>query len=94
VYRLQLMNTTERVQHYRIRASGLEGLRTDIDATVIAVDPAEARWVPVAARVAPETAAAAGRGSHPIDFTVERIVDTPDDTARSVVERSTFVVPR
>jgi hypothetical protein len=88
------MNTTERVQHYRIGVSGLAGMRTDFDGTVVTVDPAQARWVPVAARVAPETAAAAGRGSHPIDFTVERIVDTPADSPRSVVEHSTFVVPR
>jgi cytochrome c oxidase accessory protein FixG len=94
VYRLQLMNTTERVQRYRIQAGGLEGLRTDLGDTVIAVDPAQARWVPVAARVAPEVATGAGRGSHPIDFTVERLVDTPADAPRSVVERSTFVVPR
>jgi len=91
---LQVMNTTERVQRYRIQASGLAGMRTDLGDTVIAVDPAEARWVPMAARVAPETAAAAGRGSHPIEFTIERLVDTPADTPRSVVERSTFVVPR
>jgi len=94
VYRLQVMNTTERVQRYRIGVSGLVGMRTDFDGTVVTVDPAQARWVPVAARVAPETAAAAGRGSHPIDFTVERIVDTPADSPRSVVEHSTFVVPR
>ena len=61
---------------------------------MIAVDPAQARWVPVAARVAPEVAAAAGRGSHPIEFTVERLVDTPADAPKSLVEHSTFVVPR
>ncbi len=94
VYRLQVMNTTERVQHYRIGVGGLAGMRTDLDGTSIEVDPAQARWVPVAVRVAPETATAAGRGSHPIDFTVERIVDTPADSPHSVVEHSTFVVPR
>jgi len=94
VYRLQVMNTTERVQRYRIGVGGLAGMRTDFDGTVVTVDPAQARWVPVAARVAPETAAAAGRGSHPIDFTVERLVDTPADSPHSVVEHSTFVVPR
>ncbi|MDO8418613.1 MAG: cytochrome c oxidase accessory protein CcoG, partial [Rubrivivax sp.] len=39
VYRLQLMNTTERVQRYRIQVSGLAGIRTDLGDTVIAVDP-------------------------------------------------------
>jgi hypothetical protein len=50
--------------------------------------------VPLAARVSPEAAAAAGRGSHAIEFTVERIEDSAADAPRVVVERSTFVVPR
>jgi len=94
VYRLQLMNTTEQLQRYRIRIAGLAGLQTDLGDTVIAVDPAATRWVPVAARVPPESAAAAGRGSHTIEFTVERIEDSAADASRAVVERSTFVVPR
>jgi cytochrome c oxidase accessory protein FixG len=94
VYRLQLMNTTEQQQRYRIRIAGLAGLQTDLGDTVIAVDPAATRWVPVAARVPPESAAAAGRGSHTIEFTVERIEDSAADAPRAVVERSTFVVPR
>ena len=94
VYRLQLMNTTEQLQRYRIRIAGLAGLQTDLGDTVIAVDPAATRWVPVAARVPPESAAAAGRGSHTIEFTVERIEDSAADAPRAVVERSTFVVPR
>jgi cytochrome c oxidase accessory protein FixG len=94
VYRLQLMNTTERLQRYRIRATGLPGLQTDLADTVIAVDAAASRWVPLAARVPPEAAAAAGRGSHAIEFTVERIEDSAADAPRAVVERSTFVVPR
>ncbi len=93
VYRLQLMNTTEQLQRYRIGASGLNGMRTDLQDTVV-VDPAAARWVPVAVRVPPEVAAAAGRGSHPIDFIVERIELAPADKSRTQVERSTFVVPR
>ncbi|MBE0549837.1 MAG: cytochrome c oxidase accessory protein CcoG [Rubrivivax sp.] len=59
VYRLQLMNTTEQLQRYRIAAAGLDGMRTDLQDTVV-VDPAAARWVPVAVRVPPEVAAAAG----------------------------------
>jgi cytochrome c oxidase accessory protein FixG len=94
VYRLQLMNTTEQLQRYRIRAAGLPGLQTDLGDTVVAVDPAATRWVPLAARVPPEAAATAGRGSHAIEFTVERIEDRASDAPRTVVERSTFVVPR
>ena len=94
VYRLQLMNTTEQLQRYRIRATGLPGMQTDVGDTVVAVDPAATRWVPLAARVPPEAAAAAGRGSHAIEFTVERIEDSAAATPHAVVERSTFVVPR
>ncbi|WP_370873502.1 cytochrome c oxidase accessory protein CcoG [Hydrogenophaga sp.] len=93
VYRLQLMNTTEQLQRYRIGAAGLDGMRTDLQDTV-AVDPAAARWVPVAVRVPPAVAAAAGRGSHPIEFIVERIEQAAAGKPRTVVERSTFVVPR
>ncbi len=93
VYRLQLMNTTEQVQRYRIAASGLDGMRLDLQDSV-AVEAAAARWVPVALRVPPEVAAAAGRGSHPIDFIVERIEPAPAGKPHTLVERSTFVVPR
>jgi len=58
------------------------------------VEAAAARWVPVAVRVPPEVAAAAGRGAHAIDFIVERIEPTPTGKPRTLVERSTFVVPR
>ena len=93
VYSLQLMNTTEQVQRYRIAASGLDGMRLDLQDSV-AVEAAAARWVPVALRVPPEVAAAAGRGSHPIDFIVERIEPAPAGKPHTLVERSTFVVPR
>ena len=56
VYRLQVMNATEAPQRYRIAVSGLAGMRRRIRGeTVVAVDPAEARWVPVAVQVAAET---------------------------------------
>jgi len=92
VYRLQIMNATERVQTYRIEARGLPGLRSGA-AQPVTVAPAEARWVVVALRVPPEGAAAAGAGSHRIEFVVERSAEGADASA-SVVERSTFVVPR
>ena len=56
----------------------------------LTVAPAEARWVTVAARVAPEVAAAAGAGVHPIHFRIQRLGE--DDDAAD--EKSTFVVPR
>ncbi len=100
VYRLQIMNATERVQRYRIAATGLQGLQTDrVDSVEVA--PAEARWVPVAVRVPPHSAEAAGAGSHPLQFTVERLGEGHGaddggrgDSKRQVVEKSTFIVPR
>jgi hypothetical protein len=59
----------------------------------LSVGPIEARWVSVALRVPPETVARTERGAHEIHFTVERQGQSPQE-ARSVREKSTFVVPR
>ncbi len=93
VYRLQIMNTTERAQHYRIRAAGLPEIRADLQGDVV-VESAQARWVPVALRVPPQVADAAGPGVHHIDFIVERVEDAGGDTTSTQTEKSTFVVPR
>jgi IG-like fold at C-terminal of FixG, putative oxidoreductase len=55
VYRLQIMNTTERPQRYRISADGLPGLKV-LDARPVQVAPTEAQWVSVTLRVPPQTA--------------------------------------
>jgi cytochrome c oxidase accessory protein FixG len=93
VYRLQIMNATEQLQHYRIAATGLPQLATDQKGD-IAIDPAQARWVAVAVRVPPDVASRAGAGTHTIQFTVERMPGQPDEVLRAVVEKSTFMVPR
>ncbi|MDP2007637.1 MAG: cytochrome c oxidase accessory protein CcoG [Rubrivivax sp.] len=93
VYGLQIMNATEQVQRYRITTTGLPQVTTDLQGDIV-VDPAQARWVAVAVRVPPEAAAEAGAGTHTIQFTVERIPGQPGETLRSVVEKSTFMVPR
>ena len=93
VYRLQIMNATERVQRYRISAEGLAGIITDLAADV-SVQPAEARWVPVALRVPPEAAQAAGSGAHVVRFQVERLAEADGGASRTLAEKSTFLVPR
>jgi cytochrome c oxidase accessory protein FixG len=93
VYRLQIMNTTETVQRYRIAATGLPAMATDLKGNV-SIDPAQAMWVAVAVRVPPDAAAAAGAGSHPIAFAVERLPEPVGTDSRTVVEKSTFMVPR
>jgi cytochrome c oxidase accessory protein FixG len=93
VYRVQLMNTTELEQIYRIRASGLPGMVSNVRRDV-RVGPAQALWEPMAVRVPPQAGAAAGPGSHAIEFVVERVEGPPTGPPSSVAEKSTFVVPR
>jgi cytochrome c oxidase accessory protein FixG len=92
VYRLQIMNATEQVQRYRVSADGLPGLHLR-DAAEIEVLPTEARWISVALRLPPESAAQARAGAHEIHFSIERRASVGDE-ARSLREKSTFVVPR
>ena len=93
VYRLQIMNATERTQRYRIGAAGFDGLRIE-PAGEIALGPAEARWVPVAVRVPPEVAARESPGAHPLIVQVERLSETAAERAVTVSENTTFVLPR
>ncbi len=92
VYRLQLMNATEREQRYSVRADGLPGLALAAPPE-LRLGPAQARWVTLALRVPPEGAAAAGPGAHEIHFELHRLA-TGDDAERALREKSTFVVPR
>jgi cytochrome c oxidase accessory protein FixG len=92
VYRLQVMNATEREQRYVVHADGLEGLALG-EPIEVAVGPAAAQWVTVALRVPPQTAAAVRPGAHEVHFGIERRA-TPEDEARTLREKSTFVVPR
>jgi cytochrome c oxidase accessory protein FixG len=92
VYRLQIMNATELPQSYSVRADGLDGLR-QTETENVNLGPAEARWIAVALRVPPETAASKGPGAHEIHFTVQRLA-AGAESAREVREKSTFVLPR
>jgi cytochrome c oxidase accessory protein FixG len=92
LYRLQLMNATEQVQHYRIGVQGLAGARlaTPEQSADVEVQPAQARWVTVAVQLPPDAAQALGPGSHPLGFRVEAAGPQP----ALVNERSTFLIPR
>ena len=92
VYRLQVMNATEATQDYAVRATGLDGLVTATPVR-LQLGPAEARWVVVALRLPPQTAATLQPGSHAISFSIEGSV-APGQEGREVHERSTFVIPR
>ena len=89
LYRLQLMNATERSQRYHVDLEGIPGA-TLVNASDVDVEPAQARWVTVAVRISPQAAQALGAGAHPIRFEVVAL----GDASTRVIERSTFVVPR
>ena len=91
-YRLQLMNATEQVQRYRVGVGGLPDLKV-VGRYELELGPAEARWLPLAVQISPESAARTGPGAHPVAFEIER-VSQPDDPPAHVVERSSFVIPR
>ncbi len=93
-YRMQVMNATERPQTYRIGVAGIVGSVVDLKGDVT-VGAAETRWVPLAVRVPPEQAASLKPGSHAIEFKVERLAESASgQAARTLTEKSTFLVPR
>ncbi len=87
VYRLQIMNATEKVQQYSIAVSGLEGVKILSDNDQVVIEPADSRWVPVRVQVPP---GAATPGSHSIVFSVTVQGSHPD----VVHEKASFLVPR
>ena len=84
VYRLQIMNATERLERYTISVHGIDGL-THSPNTVVDVEPAQARWVPLRLQI-PFGAAAAG--SHPVHIAVR------SQDGVEVSEAAVFLVPR
>ena len=90
LYRLQIMNATEKLQHYRISATGLGGLEIASDDNEpdgrITVGPAQSRWVTIHLQIPLNTAQP---GSHTIQFVVQAL-ESPDN----VSEKSVFLVPR
>jgi cytochrome c oxidase accessory protein FixG len=85
VYRLQIMNATERTQRYTIEARGLEGLGIS-PAEPVEVEPAQSRWVPIRLQVPYGSATA---GSHDVFFDVRAA-----DGGSQVSEKARFLVPR
>ncbi|QGZ40343.1 cytochrome c oxidase accessory protein FixG [Pseudoduganella flava] len=86
VYRLQVMNTSERGHRFRIVAQGLPGLKLATEDTV-ELAPTETRAVPVRVQ-APHGAGSAG--SNHIVFTLTAV----DDKEITVSEKAVFIVPR
>lgn len=85
VYRLQIMNATEKEQTYVIQASGLEGIEVASEQQVL-IEPAQSRWVPVRLQV---PYGAVAPGSHTVYFAVGEA-----GGGAHVSEKSVFLVPR
>jgi cytochrome c oxidase accessory protein FixG len=85
VYRLQVMNATERAQRYDISARGLDGLALASEPQVV-VDAAQSRWVAVRLQL-PYGAAPAG--SHTVHFDIRQAGD-----GAQISEKAVFLVPR
>ena len=58
----------------------------------IELGPTQARWVPVAVQIAPQSARALGAGAHPMRFRIALV--KAGRAGAELSERSTFVVPR
>jgi polyferredoxin len=84
VYRLQIMNATEKPQQYQLSVSGFPGARLVTEPSV-QVDAAASRWVAV--RV--QAPADASPGSHPMTFLIEGA-----NGQGVLAEKSAFLVPR
>jgi polyferredoxin len=85
VYRLQIMNATERELDFRVTVEGLDGLGVASSAPVT-VSSTAAVWVPVEVQLPADSASP---GSHPMHF----IITALDGTGQ-LSEKSVFIVPR
>lgn len=93
IYRLQVMNSAEEAQRYRIRVDGLPGIVLAEKGEVL-LNPAEARWVTLSVQIPFEAGQGAGPGAHQIHFEIERMASTDGGEPVVLREKSTFVVPR
>jgi cytochrome c oxidase accessory protein FixG len=85
VYRLQIMNATERTQRYRISTAKLEGASV-VNADDVEVAAAQSRWVPLRVQVP----YGLSPGSHAFEINVE----AQGESSLRVREKASFIVPR
>ncbi len=86
VYRLQVMNTSEKAHTFRITVAGIDSIRLETPAEV-RIDGASTRAVPVLVRIDHATGK---RGSNPITFSIQ----ANDDPGLRVEEKAVFLVPK
>ncbi len=85
VYRLQVMNASEALDHVHISVSGIPGLSLASEPD-FPVDAAQSRWIPVRVQLPYDGAAP---GSHPIAFHI-----TEPDSGIELTEKAVFLIPR
>lgn len=86
VYRLQIMNTSEQQQHFRISASGLSGLEL-ISRDEVTLQPTETLGWPIRLRV---PHGVGEKGSNKIQIELQSV----EDPSLHVRESAVFIVPR
>ena len=88
VYRLQIMNTSEKPRQFRISVSGLDGLQLSSDPQPITIEAAGQRMVPVRLRVDKRQTSP---GANRIVFTVQTV---NSDEHIVITEKATLISPR
>jgi cytochrome c oxidase accessory protein FixG len=88
VYRLQIMNTSERPRHFRISVSGLDGLQLSSEPQPITIEAAGQRMIPVRVRV---DKLQTNPGANRIVFTVQTV---GSDENIVITEKATLIAPR
>jgi cytochrome c oxidase accessory protein FixG len=86
VYRLQIMNTSEREHHYRVQAAGLPSIKV-VGSDEIRMASTETRSVPLRLRI---PAGEGQKGSNKITISLQAL----DEPELKVRESAVFIVPR
>jgi cytochrome c oxidase accessory protein FixG len=89
VYRIQIMNASEKPLHFKLSAEGLPGLTLASPDDVV-VEATQSRWVPVRLQLPYD---AAPSGSHPIHFKMASYEEGVKMVGE-LSEKSVFLVPR
>ena len=99
VYRLQLMNASERRQQFEFHVEGLAGLRISTEdrmgaAQAPSVDGSQARWVALTLELPAQDAIGLKAGSHPVSVWVQARDAVDGRSLGTLREKTTFIVPR
>ena len=87
VYRLQIMNTSEKARRFLVSVGGLEDIEIEGESHPIEVGPASSRMVPLRVEASRR---GARKGANTIVFTVRT---SADEEAITVTEKASFIVP-